>query len=322
MSELVYGKEYNRGNINLQKATVNTKNIFIAKVISVDDENNVGRIKVFIDGIDQTNLPLESYPYAYPAMSRIIHVMPKVGEAVLVFMADKSKESQLYGNRFWIGPIITNYKNIKDDNQDTFGTLGSSSSFLLTQNINFDPIEVKSQNNKNDEINIFPVDNTTPPIKNDNNLENVSLLGRDNTDIIQSENKINLRAGKHKKGLPKEINTKNPTYSVLELIDENTSYSLTAGDEIYLVSHKGRYKFKKVLTKDDIQELRDNAQSMLYGELTVKYLKVLTEVFLNHIHQHPGMPPTYGATSPFKIEDLRRELQNIEQLLAKNIKIN
>ena len=61
---------------------------------------------------------------------------------------------------------------------------------------------------------------------------------------------------------------------------------------------------------------------MLYGELTVKYLKVLTEVFLGHIHQHPGKEPTYSQHSKYRIEDLRKELQNIDNLLAKNIKIN
>jgi len=322
MSELVYGKDFNRGNINIPKPSIKSnQNIFMAKVISVDDPNNVGRIRVFIDGIDETNIDNESLPYAYPAMSRIMHVMPRVGEAVLVFLSDRDKDSQFFGNRFWIGPILTNYKNIKDDNQDTFGTLGLSGNFLITKNVNFDPIKEKSIDIKNDEINIFPVDTTLPPLST-NNLTDVTIVGRDNTDITQSENKITLRAGKHKKNLPLQPNDINPTYSVLEFIDQNTSYSLTAGDEIYLVSHKGRFKFKKKLTKDDIADLKNNAQSMLYGELTVQYLKTLTDVFLNHIHTHPQVPPTYGDKSKYKIDDLKRELQNIEQLLAKNIKIN
>lgn len=322
MSELVYGKEFNRGNINVPKQNAKSnQNIYMAKVISVDDPNNVGRIKVFINGVDSTNINDSSLPYAYPAMPRIVHVMPKVGEAVLVFIADKDKISQINGNRFWIGPIITGYKDIKDDNQDTFGSLGLSGNFLITKNVNFDPLIEKSADNKNHEINIFPVDTTLPPLAT-NNLSDITIVGRDNTDITQSENKITLRAGKHKKNLPLQPNDTNPTYSVLEFIDENTSYSLTAGDEIYLVSHKGRFKFKKKLTKDDIADLKNNSQSALYGELTVQYLKILTEVFLNHIHSHPGKPPTYGAKSKYKIDDLRKELQNIEQLLAKNIKIN
>lgn len=316
MSELTYGKKFQSGSFGTNVPLTLNKNIYMAKVIDVQDDKNVGRIKVYIDGIDQSNNDL---PYAYPLMSRIVHIMPQVGELVLVFFADakKEKESQKLSNRFWIGPLISNYENINFDTQDL--TASQSSNVLTYTNLS-DPLQNKSKNKKNTEREIFPVDNETPPLIN--NLNEVSIIGRNNTDIVQSENKIKLRAGKHKKNKPTEKNNQNPVYSVLEFIDENTSYGLTAGDEIYLVSHKGRFKFKKTLTKDDIADLKQNSQSMLYGELTVQYLKTLTEVFLNHIHSHPQVPPTYGATSPYKIEDLRKQLQNIENLLAKNLKIN
>lgn len=315
MSELTHGKNFQRSSFGTNVPLTINKNIYVAKVIDVNDDKNVGRIKVFIDGLDQSNTNL---PYAYPLMSRIVHVMPQVGELVLVFFADakKEKQNQKFQNRFWIGPIISNYENVNFDSQDV---LNSSTNILTYTNLS-DPLQTKSKNKKNTERGIFPIDIETPPLVN--NLNDVTIVGKNNTDISQSDNKIKLRAGKHKKNKPTEVNTKNPVYSVLEFIDENTSYSLTAGDEIYLVSHKGRFRFKKTLTNQDLNDLKQNAQSMLYGELTVQYLKVLTEVFLNHIHQHPSVPPTYGATSPFKIEDLRRQLQNIEQLLAKNIKIN
>jgi hypothetical protein len=323
--ELTHGKNYQKGSFGTNIPLTINKNIYMAKVISVEDDYNVGRIKVFIDGIDISN---DNLPYVYPLMSRIVHIMPKVGELVLVFFADSKKEaqSQKLSNRFWIGPIISNYESIDFDTQDLTATQTTLQSVLnptslLTYTNFLDPLQSKSRNKKNTEINIFPVDNTTPPLKA-GNLDEVTIIGRNNTDITQSENKIKLRAGKHKKNKPDKENTINPVYSVLEFIDENTSYGLTAGDEIYLVSHKGRFKFKKTLTKDDIADLKENSQSMLYGELTVQYLKVLTEVFLNHIHSHPGKPPTYGATSPYKMEDLRKQLQNIENLLAKNLKIN
>jgi len=315
MSELTYGKNFQKSSFGTNVPLTINKNIYVAKVIDVKDDKNVGRIKVYIDGLDHSNINL---PYAYPLMSRIIHVMPQVGELVLVFFADakKEKENQKYQNRFWIGPIITNYEHVNFDSQDV---LNSATNILTYTNLS-DPLQTKSKNKKNTERGLFPIDTETPPLVN--NLNDITIVGKNNTDITQSDNKIKLRAGKHKKNKPTETNTKNPVYSVLEFIDENTSYSLTAGDEIYLISHKGRFRFKKTLTNKDIGDLKQNAQSMLYGELTVQYLKVLTEVFLNHIHQHPSQAPTYGATSPFKIEDLRRQLQNIEQLLAKNIKIN
>lgn len=321
MSELTHGKNFQRSSFGTNVPLTLNKNIYMGKVIDVQDDKNVGRIKVYIDGVDQSN---KNLPWVYPLMSRIVHIMPQIGELVLVFFADakKEKESQKYQNRFWIGPIITNYENINYDSQDSLALVnnGTVNTNLLTYTNLTDPLQVKSKNKKNTERGLFPVDNETAPLTN--NLHEVSLIGRNNTDITQSDNKIKLRAGKHKKNKPTETNTKNPVYSILEFIDENTSYGLTAGDEIYLISHKGRFKFKKTLTKNDIADLKQNSQSMLYGELTVQYLKVLTEVFLNHIHSHPAKPPTYGATSPYKIEDLRKQLQNIENLLAKNLKIN
>jgi hypothetical protein len=320
--ELTWGREFVSNRPNQSSGIINS--IYMGKVVSVDDDYNVGRIRVFIGEIDEASTPDDSLPYAYPLMSRIVHVMPKVGEAVLVLMGSTfdNKKSQLRKNRFWIGPLISNYQNILNDNTDVFGMLNVKEGVTSTKNVTADPLQVKARNRKSDEINIFPVDDTTPPLKENNNLDNVTIIGRNNTDIIQSDNKVTTRAGKHLKNKPNKQNTINPTYSILEFIDENTSYGLTAGDEVYLVSHKGRYKFKKILTKDDIQELRDNAQSMLYGELTVQYLKVLTEVFLGHIHQHPEKEPTYSQNSKYRTEDLRKELQNIENLLAKNIKIN
>ena len=267
---LTWGREFESNKPNQPSGIINS--VYMGKVVSVSDDYNVGRIRVFIGEIDEVSTPNDSLPYAYPLMSRIVHVMPKVGEAVLVLMGSTfdNKKSQLTKNRFWIGPLISNYQNILNDNTDVFGMLNVKEGVASTKNVTADPLKIKARNRKSDEINIFPVDDTTPPLKENNNLDDVTIIGRNNTDIIQSDNKVTTRAGKHKKDNPSKQNTINPTYSILEFIDENTSYGLTAGDEIYLVSHKGRFKFKKVLTKDDIADLKENSQSMLYGVLTVQ----------------------------------------------------
>lgn len=324
MSELTYGREYIKTSLNNNKPLAINKNVVIAKVLETNDPKNGGRIKVFIDGIDQVTTPVTSLPYAYPLMSRVIHVMPKVGEAVLILMADikVDKQDQLTGNRFWIGPLLTNYEFINYDNTDIHNVITTKNTYAINRNITSDPLQgSKSQNRKSKELDIFPVDTNTPP-QRESNLDDVTIVGRNNTDIIQSENKVTLRAGKHKKNSPTSANTINPTYSILELIDEKNSYSLTVGDEIFLISHKGKYSFKKVLTKDDIDSMRQNSQSMLYGELTVSYLKTLTEVFLNHIHTHSQETPTYKDGKKGRIDELTEQLKNIENLLAKNVKIN
>jgi hypothetical protein len=296
-SELTWGKEFTSNR--RQNPLSITGNIYFAKVKSIVNDKNDGTIRVHIDNLDD-NLPIDELPLCYPLMSRIIYTMPKVNESVLILMGSnmENKKNNTKGNRFWIGPVIANYADIKNDESGP------------SKNLTYDPINEKSVNNKKDERGIFPID--------DENVNNVSIIGRDNTDITQSENKITLRAGKHKKNQPSSANTINPTYSILEFIDENNSYSLTAGDEIYLVSHKGRYKFKKTLTKNDIDELKNNSQSMLYGELTVEYLKILTQAFLTHIHQHPQKEPIKKEV----VVALERKLNQIQDLLAKNIKIN
>jgi hypothetical protein len=299
-SDLTWGREFdsNRPLNPIMDMIIN--NIYIGKVALVNDVTNSGIIQVFIDGVDRAGVTDENLPLCYPLMSRVIHVMPKVDEAVLVLMA--STKEGYDRRRYWIGPLLTNYEKIGHDN------LGSG------RNLIDDPL-LKSQNNKKRERDIFPIDtqgSTTP------NLDDVTIVGRNNTDIRQSENKITLRAGKHKKNIPREINDVNPVYSILEFIDNNNSYSLTAGDEIYLISHKGRNTFKKVLTNSDIQDLKTNSQSMLYGELTVEYLKILTQAFLTHIHQHPQKEPIKKEV----VVDLEKKLNEIQDLLAKNIKIN
>lgn len=295
------------------------KNIYMAKVISVDDTLNVGRIKVFIDSLDSSTADDTEIPFVYPLMSRIVHVMPKVGEAVLVILGDSDKKNAntFYANRFWIGPIISNYENIKNDNHDIPGSSTIDFDTTITKNLTYDPLQKKSRPKKETEANIFPVDSELIS-KPESDLDNVTIVGRNNTDIIQSKNKVTLRAGKHTKDKPREINFNNPSYSILELIDEKTSYGLTASNEIFLISHKGRYRFKKILTNEDIADLRKNAQSMLYGELTVQYLQILTNAFLNHIHQHPGATPVKAEA----VVALEAQLRDIQNLLAKNIKIN
>jgi hypothetical protein len=307
MSELVYGKDF-ISNKNPNPTPI-IKNVHFGVVRQIVNDRNDGSIRVYIDQVDESIKSDDNLPICYPLMSRIIHAMPKVGEIVLIIMGislENFKE-QKRGNRYWIGPVIENYEDIKDNNK---------AGPARPRNLSFDPINVDSKNNKDLEKDIYPID--------DLNKDDIVIVGRDNTDINQSPNKITLRAGKHKKDNPREKNIKNPTYSVLEFIDENNSYSLTAGDEIYLISHKGRAKFKKVLTKDDLNEIKQNnqnglqLQSMLYGELTVDYLKILTQAFLLHTHSHPQKEPIKKEV----VIALEKKLNQIQDLLAKNIKIN
>jgi hypothetical protein len=148
--ELTWGREFVSNRPNQSSGIINS--IYMGKVVSVDDDYNVGRIRVFIGEIDEASTPDDSLPYAYPLMSRIVHVMPKVGEAVLVLMGSTfdNKKSQLRKNRFWIGPLISNYQNILNDNTDVFGMLNVKEGVTSTKNVTADPLQVKARNRKSD----------------------------------------------------------------------------------------------------------------------------------------------------------------------------
>jgi hypothetical protein len=295
-------------NINNTPSNVtNIKNIYFGKVIDITDEFNVGTIKVFIQGIDNS-LNINSIPYSYPLLSRIFYVAPKIGEIVLVIVSNNSNEFQNKGNRFWIGPLLSNYENIFNDNYDF------NSEILLTKNILVDPIINKSKNNKKIEKNIFPITNS--------NINDIAILGRNNSDVILSDNKITIRAGKHKNNNNTIVNNTNPSYSTYGLVDDKQSYIINQSDDIFLISHKGKNIVKPINNENDLNNLKNELESILYGESTIKYLKTLTYILLNHIHPHSQNIPIDGENNEYKISDLINELNNIENLLAKHIKIN
>lgn len=297
MSELSYEKELNIERYsNNEKSGELSKIIYYGKVIENYDEKNLQRLTVRIDGIDN-GIEDKDIPLSYPFNSKVgINILPKKGEVVKILISDLTYTNKK-ANRLWIGPIISNYENILEEK------------YLFGDNIlQTDLTKSKiAKNNRSYEKDIFPTSD-----------EDVSILGRDNSDIILGKNKVTLRAGKHKKNKPREKNTVNPTYSILEYISDESSYGLTVGDTLFFISHNGKEKFKRILTAKDIVDLKENSQSMLYGELTIDYLKTLTEFVFQHTHNHAQTSPVKSK----KFNELMEKLNNIEKLLAKNLKIN
>ena len=63
----------------------NDFNITIGEVVSIDDEYSGGRIRAMING-DKYK---DTIPYAYPLLPYMVHVLPKIGEAVLILFSNK-----------------------------------------------------------------------------------------------------------------------------------------------------------------------------------------------------------------------------------------
>ena len=86
-------------------------NIKLCEVVSVDDNFESGRIKVRLYPEDSRK-GIEDMPYCYPLMPKMFNVLPKVGEAVIVFL---TASGDGYSNRYYIGPIVSQLPNIEYD---------------------------------------------------------------------------------------------------------------------------------------------------------------------------------------------------------------
>ena len=63
------------------------QNVKFCKVISIDDDTDADRIKVRLAPEDNSKT-LSEIEYAFPLLPKMFHVKPKVGEAVLVLLAN------------------------------------------------------------------------------------------------------------------------------------------------------------------------------------------------------------------------------------------
>ena len=139
-----------------------------AKVLSVDDKYRGGRIKVRLGGIDANIANDIDLPYCFPLLPKIIHVRPKVGEAVLVILG---KNNSGKSNRYYIGPVLS---------QDYFYLQEMYDISALNMLINR---KTKPQQNPdNDQLN-----KGTLPEPDD-----IAITGRENTDIILKNNELRL----------------------------------------------------------------------------------------------------------------------------------
>lgn len=143
---------------------------YIGYIASIDDEYHAERVKAVIP-IDKGK-PMSKIPYAFPLMPKMIHIKPKVGEAVIILIpGDGSANLQ----RYYIGPIISQPQKMLYD-----GFASLSATKLLNGGII--PPE-NSVDNKPLSAKVLPKD------------DEIAIIGRKDTEIILSDEDIRLRCG-------------------------------------------------------------------------------------------------------------------------------
>lgn len=293
-------------------------NLKICQVVSVDDIHNSGRIKAFLypDDNDKTD---EEIPYAYPLLPKMFNVLPKKGEAVIVFLM---ASGEAYSNRYYIGPIISQLPQLEYDSYTAYSLSNYPDSFIKPY-VDHELVDTA--------IGAF------------GDKEDVCIYGRKGTDIILKENDIRIRAGARidsDNKVGKSFNMANPAYlklkynefpSVIEEYNAETNelvpiktYSSTAtlvADEINLISNNGNKNYnvgdnKELVDDENIEKIINQAHVLPYGDVLVKFLKQFLWEFQNHTHTFPGkLTSLYKGHEEFFDYDF-------EPMLSKNVRIN
>ncbi len=220
--------EYSKDSRDTQTVPI----IRIGEVVSVIDSTKSGRIKVKITGIDDTETE-DSLINCVPLLPKYLSILPKPGECVFVFQYENNNTNPTASfktKRFWIGPLITQPTKLDGENYT-------------------------------DALSILPdgyVKLKDPKIEQGayGNDEDVTIQGRYNTDIIQKDRQIWLRAGKFIEGANNEFNSKDIGYIQLkyggeklkrETVDKEIVNYITPSPEIVIY-----VKMKTILTTNEV----------------------------------------------------------------------
>jgi hypothetical protein len=262
------------------------KIIHYGRVLKISDDGNM-KLKVFIRGVDRNDITAEELPWAEPFLPRMFNVVPKLGETVKIILMDAKNPSI---EREWVGPVISQPEKIKEDPFFFSGLAGKVGGLLkLGKSINVIP-EAKG---------IYP------------NNEDVSILGRDNTDIILKEREVLIRSGKHEIDNPLKLNEKNPAYISLLLLKpsdleksetndretqdlgltEDRTDTVIVSNKIFLIGRDSNSKvIKPILSKEDHLKLEDNLHPVVYGDVLKELLQILRSWIKSHIHIGDRLP--------------------------------
>ena len=287
--------------------------ISYAEVISIEDPNGGDRIKARVMPLDKY-LKDSEVPYAFPDNPKLLHIKPKVGEAVLVRFADENNPNS---QRFYSGPIISQPQFMEMDD-----FVGGATN-LLKGGINKPQPSIATESEAKGAL---AAD------------DDIALYGRKDSDIILSDYSARLRCGARiTENAKVRFNRENPSLMKLKYyperleIEDNEKiggYAAVVGDKIALVSPNGDTGVNITNTGEEINDkeikrLLREAHELPYGDKLVDLLCAFLKMFKAHTHKYDNLPPCPDAVS--KAFDLKYGASGDEipkKILSKSVFIN
>lgn len=291
-------------------------NIVRGVVVNNVDPYGGNRIQVRLGNIYDGNTPDEKLIYCTPLLPKLIHVIPKPNEFVLVFL---EKSGAGNGTRFYIGPVLSQpqrfYEELKKTSEPFTDNPDGKGNMTLE-----DP-------NKGDNVGSIP------------DLDDISIIGRDNCEIRLKEHELRVLCGYKGNGETGEKSSKDMVFNKISPAciqmyykhrtdpssistdstkEYNSSINLFA-DRINLLSRHGDISIGELdndgfITEEKMAELLKNCHPLVYGDKLVQFLEMFRNAFLTHTHPFPMRIPI--------AEDKITNLSNVDlqTLLSKSVK--
>ena len=306
-----------RGNFDDRVNKYNTL-IYYGRVMEIADDNT-NRIKVRIKGLDDKKTSTAELPWSHSFLPMMVNVLPQEGETVKVILMD-TKNTDV--GREWIGPIISDPYKIKRD-PHFFTSLAGRAGGLLALGRSIKTIAESDG--------IYPKEN------------DVSLLGRDNSDVILRKDEVILRAGKHHLNNPLKRNEKNPGYIKINVLDpsklkeENKSNSrsssstdvkalnleedrtdtLVVSNKIFLIGRDSNSSvIKPLIEQEDQIELEKSLHPLVYGDVLLEFMELFQNWMVSHIHEGDRLGSDLSGDTLKLVDWFRSRLTS---LVSKNV---
>lgn len=280
----------------------------ISKVVSVDDNQDGDRIKVKLFPEDNDIGTIDGLVYAYPLLPKMLHLKPKVGEAVFIITANSENGNS---QRYYIGPLISQPTHLEYESYYMDSTSMLKNSYTA-------PDPAPSMNPQTKGAFMGPND--------------VGLEGRKNTGLQLTDNDVRVKAGVKITGNDRRdviFNSKNPSYLKLKYYDREQSaggrqYNSTAtlvADQINLIGTNSKDYFnvtdrEELISDEDMKKIIEKAHKLPYGDVLIEFLSMFRQAFLKHVHPFPTLPPSLDAIG----ENVRA--YDLQKILSETVKIN